>query len=583
MSISYSQRFKTTGEQLINRFSKPECKGLLIEAWIFADAETRRNIELNLLNAGIKSKIRSAYKPLLHFMLEDLNLSTSAFKKIEVHYPVHSKALNNRFLLEAYPLAALVGKTDLQFYPNTTSDSQYRVVLQPSSGMHTEHTVFAPNHVHQDLINQEHLSPTGWLKVHSENGELSVDERLETDYEKLFNSALSVVSKHNWPSQEPFFEALQLNITLPWADKSIGYDQEVISLTEALHEDLYFSLQEWFKVKAGYEPNDRQGQAGQIIPSVTYCQKNELTLSINTQAYDRSETGHLQPINQATKPLSTLQIKEELQRISGEKINAYSVAAREITAHYHSGSDAPVMISAGQHANETTGVVGALRGALALSERENSHFVISPLENPDGYMLHQQLIKDNPFHMHHAARYTALGDDLEYRQKGPMYEKEIRFKARAASQANLHINLHGYPSHEWVRPLSGYVPLGFDMWTIPKGFFLILRHQPTTFWKEYTTQFATLLTQKLMAIDGVAKLNQQQVELYNQHAGMTNFEIINGFPCLVSESKETDIPLQLITEYPDETIYGDLFIQGHEVQMQTVIAAYEIHQQLTKI
>jgi len=59
MSISYSQMFQTTAEQLIIRFSKPECKGLLIEAWIFADAETRRNIELNLLNAGIKSKIRS--------------------------------------------------------------------------------------------------------------------------------------------------------------------------------------------------------------------------------------------------------------------------------------------------------------------------------------------------------------------------------------------------------------------------------------------------------------------------------------------------------------------------------------------
>ena len=57
--------------------------------------------------------------------------------------------------------------------------------------------------------------------------------------------------------------------------------------------------------------------------------------------------------------------------------------------------------------------------------------------------------------MHHAARYTALGDDLEYRVKGALYEKEIRHKAREISQAQLHINLHGYPSHERTRPLSG--------------------------------------------------------------------------------------------------------------------------------
>ena len=40
------------------------------------------------------------------------------------------------------------------------------------------------------------------------------------------------------------------------------------------------------------------------------------------------------------------------------------------------------------------------------------------------------------------------------------------------------------------------------------------------------------------------------------------------------------IPLTLITEFPDETIYGDAFVFGHSVQMQTTIAAYEIYQDL---
>jgi hypothetical protein len=580
MSITFAKTFQTTGRQLIERFSNEASNGQLIEAWIFADREKRQSIERSLLNAGVKAKVRSAYKPLLHFMLEDLNLNDSNLKKVEVFYPVHPKTTENRFLLEAYPLAALTGKAEIVFHPDHSSDQQYRVVLHSRSGMHTEHKVFAPNHIHTDVINQEYLSPTGWLKVHDENGELTTDERLETDYEQLFKCALDVVTEHNWTGKEPFFERLSIDVELPWPDQSIGYEQENVSLTEALHEDLYFSLQEWFKVKAGYQPKDREGQPGQIVPSVIHSQTDELTLTMCTQPYNMSESRHLQPIEAATEPLSTHQIAQELAQISGTELDAHSVSGRKITARYHQGSDIPVMISGGQHANETTGVVGALRGALELARQQNTHFVISPLENPDGYSLHQALIKDNPFHMHHAARYTALGDDLEYRKKGPMYEKEIRFKAREISQAKLHINLHGYPSHEWVRPFSGYVPLGFDMWTIPKGFFLILRHYPTDFWREYTFKFTERLTEKLMSLPGVSELNQKQVKLYNQHAGMTNFELINGFPCLISESKETDIPLQLITEYPDETIYGALFIQGHEVQKHTVVYAYEIHQQL---
>jgi len=33
------------------------------------------------------------------------------------------------------------------------------------------------------------------------------------------------------------------------------------------------------------------------------------------------------------------------------------------------------------------------------------------------------------------------------------------------------------------------------------------------------------------------------------------------------------VPFTLITEYPDETITGPAFVQAHEVQRETVIAA----------
>jgi hypothetical protein len=184
--------------------------------------------------------------------------------------------------------------------------------------------------------------------------------------------------------------------------------------------------------------------------------------------------------------------------------------------------------------------------------------------------------------MHHAARYTALGDDLEYRtlenSGAHLNEKAIRFTAQELSKAQLHINLHGYPSHEWTRPLSGYVPRGFGMWTLPKGFFLIMRHHAG--WTQQAEAILDHVTRHLGAIPGILDYNNRQIALYETHAGETGFRIINGFPCLSSVDDRHTVPLTLITEYPDETIYGDDFVTGHTAQMETVISAYDVWQTL---
>ncbi|MBK5568533.1 MAG: peptidase M14, partial [Ensifer sp. SSB1] len=256
-------------------------------------------------------------------------------------------------------------------------------------------------------------------------------------------------------------------------------------------------------------------------------------------------------------------------------------AGRAVKARYRKGTDAPVMISGGQHPNETTGIVGVLRAAQTLAARAGSHFTISPLENPDGYAVHQRLRVDNPLHMHHAARYTALGDDLEYRTGAALNEREIRKEAERLTGAQLHVNLHGYPSHEWTRPLSGYVPRGFAMWTLPKGFFLIMRHHAD--WADRAEQLIEAVTLRLAAVPGLLAYNDAQIALYEIHAGETGFRIINGFPCMISIDDRHTAPLTLITEYPDETIYGDAFIAGHEAQKETVLAAYDAFQRMMAI
>lgn len=550
--------------------------GQPLEAWTFDDTESRREAERRLQEKGVTARIRSAYKPLLFAFLEEIDLD--GVEAIEVRYPVHANAPANRFRLEAYPLAALVGEAKIDFIARNDGDFHYDVSLKRGERIESV-TVLAPNRVHTDIVGEINVSPTGWLKLGGKPG-----ERLATDYEELFEAGIKAVADHAWGDQEPYFEELNIRVVHPAKDISLPVGDEVVSLREALHEDFYFSLLEFFQKKSGRPLGDRGLRPGQIVPEIAKS-NGEISVVIETRALTTGfSDGNEQPIDTAQEPIAESQVRMLLAEIGGDAFEARSRSGRILFARCKSGDDAAVMISGGQHPNETTGIVGALRAARKLGERKQAHFTISPLENPDGYAVHQRLRLDNPRHMHHAARYTALGDDLEYRTSENagtnLFEKEIRFKAEKKSDAKLHVNLHGYPSHEWTRPLSGYVPRNFAMWTLPKGFFLIIRHHPE--WERQAEALLDKVTGYLGAIPGLLDYNNRQIALYEIHAGETGFRIINGFPCLSSVDDRHTVPMTLITEYPDETIYGDDFITGHTAQMETVLSAYDAWQDIMR-
>ncbi|UTV30817.1 M14 family zinc carboxypeptidase [Photobacterium atrarenae] len=598
-----SQIFTTTISSslvaLVEQLRDTRYHGCTVEAWVFSDRASRRAAEASLRAIGVQARIRSAYKPLLHFFLEDVlqdglleptapSESADSLEAVEITYPVREHAEPKRFLLEAYPLAALIRCDNLTFTPVGGQQEYYTVTAHLVSGEVRRFQVFAPNHVHVSACETTYLSPTGWLRVDDRAGSLIRDEHFVTDYEKAFTTVMTQIQNHGWPAQGPYFEQLEIHVAVPACDEPMGYGHEVISLKEALHEDLYFSVQEWFKFREGKDLNARNSQPGQIIPLIDAAEGPDYAIEIRLGHHDAGYARDAEcdaptlALDTIGAPLPVALVEQALADIPGQVIEASAYSGRTVRAKYHPGADKAVMISGGQHANETTGVVGALRAATVLAQQADAHFVISPLENPDGYALHQALIQDNPHHMHHAARYTALGDDLEYRTGEALYEKAIRRRAVEHSGAGLHLNLHGYPSHEWTRPLSGYVPAGFEMWTIPKGFFLIVRHRDTPEWTDYAERFIHELTLALGHLSEVLALNRFQTSLYQQHAGETGFRIINDFPCLISAVGEYDVPLQIITEYPDETIYGADFIAGHDVQSATVLAAYQIHQRLSQ-
>ncbi|MBU2359881.1 MAG: peptidase M14, partial [Alphaproteobacteria bacterium] len=84
-----------------------------VTVWVFEDGEARQQAQNRLRAAGLQVRILAAYKPLIHFFIEEVDLADVA--EIDVRYPVHPAAPSPRFMIEAYPLSALVAHRPLRF------------------------------------------------------------------------------------------------------------------------------------------------------------------------------------------------------------------------------------------------------------------------------------------------------------------------------------------------------------------------------------------------------------------------------------------------------------------------------------
>ncbi|MDB5859326.1 MAG: peptidase, partial [Ramlibacter sp.] len=246
------------------RFEAGDWRGARVEGWLFEGVAARRAVEQRLAAAGVEARLRSAYKPLVHFFLEEVD--TAGLASVTVRYPVHPEAAPQRFLLEAYPLAGLGADCKFDFVPGG-ADLHYEVTLTWRDGRTQQARVFAPNRTHVGTSGAALLSPTGWLRVRPASGAAS-DAAEGTDYEQLFAQVVETIEQHAWPAREPFFERLDLRVDLPGFEQPLPPAGETISTLEALHEDIYFSLLEIFQRRSGRVPGDRRLQPGQIVPDV---------------------------------------------------------------------------------------------------------------------------------------------------------------------------------------------------------------------------------------------------------------------------------------------------------------------------
>jgi hypothetical protein len=153
---------------------------------------------------------------------------------------------------------------------------------------------------------------------------------------------------------------------------------------------------------------------------------------------------------------------------------------------------AVLVYSGRQHANEVSSTSHVLRLAEELvrdpATRASLHkvnVVIHPIDNPDGANLSIDLMHIDPDFLVHPGYHGALTADVQTGlwETDPIYpESRTRRQLWEEWLPDAFINPHGYPSHEWVQPFSGYAAWmirrqGVESgrtWWIPRGWFTSL-------------------------------------------------------------------------------------------------------------
>ncbi|MFW6080193.1 MAG: M14 family metallopeptidase, partial [Gemmatimonadota bacterium] len=250
-----------------------------------------------------------------------------------------------------------------------------------------------------------------------------------------------------------------------------------------------------------------------------------------------------------------------------------------------------LFLSGRQHANEVSSTSHILRLAellatdSAYAEQLNRvNVVLHPITNPDGARLAVEMQETNPDFMLHAGYLGALGVDATAGSNDPdaIYpESQVRPELMATWLPDVYVNMHGYPSHEWVQYFAGYSAwvrsrTGTSRtWWAPRGWFI-----PGFRWvddedhPEYTeAQFAALdaIAASITELPDVramsermyaryAKYGRQDRESFREyfHEGMLVYLSLRGRESIGDGAGSPRITyVSLTTEAPDETARGD--------------------------
>mgnify|MGYP001040938316 CR=1 FL=1 len=237
-----------------------------------------------------------------------------------------------------------------------------------------------------------------------------------------------------------------------------------------------------------------------------------------------------------------------------------------------------------QHANEVCSTNYILKFAELVAKNDEYrsflkkiNFVFHPMENPDGAELAYRLQKLTPFHSLHAGRYSTLGIDIGHQVNADhpiLPEAKVRKNLYNRWLPDIHLNLHGYPSHEWVQPFSDYTPFLFRDYWIPRGWFVYYRTVSLPIyekWKRAGEELKKHIIEELHSPENIRLSNKSLYDRYYRwaarwHPHMNNLEIQGGVNIYSKRQSSTESKLterRKITfaeetpELMDETAQGE--------------------------
>ncbi|MFC2118457.1 M14 family metallopeptidase [Bacteroidota bacterium] len=197
---------------------------------------------------------------------------------------------NTRWLQEIFPIDTIMARelnksaSYIRFESSEVMDPIYSVIVKNKSGEVILEESFDPKYVIRPFFDlfPEYESvrvTTGWVNVKI-NGKKILDKRIATDpelfwdrlqqktFRKIIDYVMDIQDGKPSSANAPYFDEFIVDLTLSEPNYRIGIDEEVISSTEALHEDILFHTLAMFNRIGGRYGAGNLSYPGRILPMI---------------------------------------------------------------------------------------------------------------------------------------------------------------------------------------------------------------------------------------------------------------------------------------------------------------------------
>lgn len=245
-----------------------------------------------LLTSGNEEKVESVEIRFPYLLNErgDDTFENESTPNYGVHQdnPLKYFDIPTRWLQELFPADEIlaeglgISRDKIAFIRDDEIGHTYRIEFLDESGSSIFCDDFDVKYIQKPYIKKypqigkTHVT-TGWICAEV-NGNPVLEQRIETDTEKVWRileedmiPTLESYIESRWikedmPDAQPLFNRLQINIAMSEMDFDLGIRQERISTAEAMQEDLYFYLLDWFKTYGERECGRALDNVGLIMP-----------------------------------------------------------------------------------------------------------------------------------------------------------------------------------------------------------------------------------------------------------------------------------------------------------------------------